>query len=68
VEVLEKSMDFEKSREKDKELFKETIEQQRKLNEDKFKSFKEEIKKERNDKLVEALAQLNEQPLTSHSA
>ncbi|GJT42536.1 hypothetical protein Tco_0951251 [Tanacetum coccineum] len=42
VEVLEKSMkDLEKTREKDKELFKEAIEQQRKLNEENFETFKE---------------------------
>nr|GEV66629.1 hypothetical protein [Tanacetum cinerariifolium] len=64
VEVLEKSMkDVEQAREKDKELFDETIKQERKPNEEKFKTFKKEI----NDKLAEALAQLKEQPPT-HSA
>ncbi|GJX56618.1 hypothetical protein Tco_0286515 [Tanacetum coccineum] len=65
VEVLEKSMkDLEQAREKDKELFMETIEQERKLNEEKFETFK----KETNDKLAEALAQLKEQPPTPHFA
>ncbi|GJT92693.1 transposon, En/Spm-like, transposase-associated domain protein [Tanacetum coccineum] len=65
VEVLEKSMkDLEQVREKDKELLEEAIEQERKLNEEKFETFK----KERNDKLVEALAQLKEQPPTPYSA
>ncbi|GKD25748.1 hypothetical protein Tco_1231962, partial [Tanacetum coccineum] len=60
-----KSMkDLEQAREKDKELFEETIEQERKLNEEKFETFK----KETNDKLAEALAQLKEQPPTPHSA
>ncbi|GJV77325.1 hypothetical protein Tco_1508909 [Tanacetum coccineum] len=49
VEVLEKSLkDLEQAREKDKELFEETIKQERKLNEEKFETFK----KETNDKLT----------------
>ncbi|GJR72786.1 putative reverse transcriptase domain-containing protein [Tanacetum coccineum] len=57
VEVLEKSMkDLEQVGEKDKELFEETMEQERNLNEEKFETFK----KETNDKLAEALAQLKE--------
>ncbi|GJR10577.1 hypothetical protein Tco_1181444 [Tanacetum coccineum] len=64
VEVLEKSMkDLEQERENDKELFEETIGQERKHNEEKFKTFK----KETNDKLVEALTQVKEQPPTPHS-
>ncbi|GJU16897.1 hypothetical protein Tco_1144863 [Tanacetum coccineum] len=64
VEVLEKSMkDLEQAREKGKELFEKTIEQERKLNEEKFKTFK----KKTNDKFAEALAQLKEQPPTPHS-
>ncbi|GJX48591.1 hypothetical protein Tco_0273781 [Tanacetum coccineum] len=50
VEVLGKSMkDLEQAREKDKELFEEAIEQERKLNKKKFETFKEEMKKETND-------------------
>ncbi|GJV01539.1 hypothetical protein Tco_1335108, partial [Tanacetum coccineum] len=65
VEVLEKSLkDLEQAREKDKELFEETIKQERKLNEEKFETFK----KETNDKLTEALAQLKDQPSTPHFA
>ncbi|GJS24965.1 hypothetical protein Tco_0453597 [Tanacetum coccineum] len=65
LEVLEKSFkDLEQAREKDKELLEETIEQERKLNEEKIKTFK----KETNNKLTDALAQLKEQPSTFHSA
>nr|GFB88984.1 hypothetical protein [Tanacetum cinerariifolium] len=65
VEVLEKSMkDLEQAREKDKELFEETTEQERMLNEEKFETFK----KETNDMLAEALAQFKEQPPTPYSA
>nr|GFA03470.1 hypothetical protein [Tanacetum cinerariifolium] len=53
--------DLEQAREKDKELFEETIEQERMLNEEKFETFK----KETNDMLAEALAHLKEQPLLS---
>ncbi|GKD38844.1 hypothetical protein Tco_1259051 [Tanacetum coccineum] len=63
-EMGELNGDLEQAREKDKELFMETIEQERKLNEEKFETFK----KETNDKLAEALAQLKEQPTTPHSA
>nr|GEX44228.1 hypothetical protein [Tanacetum cinerariifolium] len=53
--------DLEQAREKDNELFEETIEQERKLNEENFETFK----KETNNKLAEALAHLKEQPLLS---
>ncbi|GJS74816.1 hypothetical protein Tco_0707657 [Tanacetum coccineum] len=58
--------DLKQARENDKDLFEEIIEQ-RKLNGNFFETFMEELKKDTNDKLVEALAQLREQPLTPHS-
>ena len=67
--MLEKSLkDLEQARVKDKEIFDETIEQQRKLGEEKLETFKEEMKKETNERLAEALTQLKEQPPTPHSA
>ena len=67
--MLEKSLkDLEQARVKDKEIFDETIEQQRKLGEEKLETFKEEMKKETNERLAEALAQLKEQAPTPHSA
>ncbi|PWA85052.1 transposon, En/Spm-like, Transposase-associated domain protein [Artemisia annua] len=69
VEVLEKSLkDLDQARVKDKEIFYETIEQERKLGEEKLETFKEEMKKETNERLAEALAQLKEQAPTPHSA
>ena len=69
VEVLEKSLkDLEQAREKDKELFDEAIEQERKLSKENLEAFKEEVMKETNERLAEALAQLKEQPPTPHSA
>ena len=68
VEVLEKSLkDLEQAREKDKELFDEAIEQERKLSKENLEAFKEEMKKETNERLAKALAQLKEQPPTPHS-
>ena len=49
--------DFEQARKKDKELF-----------EEKLETFKEEMIKDTNEKLVEVLTQLEEQPHTPHSA
>ena len=67
--MLEKSLkDLEQARVKDKEIFDETIEQQRKLGEEKIDTFKEEMKKETNERLAEALAQLKDQASTPHSA
>ncbi|GJY67934.1 hypothetical protein Tco_0470916, partial [Tanacetum coccineum] len=54
-------------RERKTHLFKESLEQQRKLNEDKFKEFKEEMKEETNDNEAEALTQLKQQHANPHS-
>nr|GEW20048.1 hypothetical protein [Tanacetum cinerariifolium] len=67
VEVPEKLMKgLEKAIEKDKDIIEEAIVKERKLNMEKLETFKEEIKKERNEKLAETLTQLKEHHPTPH--
>ncbi|GJV60559.1 hypothetical protein Tco_1466659 [Tanacetum coccineum] len=54
-------------RERKTQLFKESLEQQRKLNEEKFEEFKEEMNEETNDNQAEALTQLKQQHANPHS-
>ncbi|GJW12420.1 hypothetical protein Tco_1578247 [Tanacetum coccineum] len=67
VEVLEKLMDLELTRKKEKELVEEAMEKERKLDEEKLETFKDEIIKETNDKFAEVLTQMQGQPHTPHS-
>ncbi|GJU69299.1 hypothetical protein Tco_1255558 [Tanacetum coccineum] len=63
--LLEKLMDLELTRKKEKELVEEAMEKERKLDEEKLETFKDEIIKETNDKFAEPDDGLVDTPLIS---
>nr|GEW44765.1 hypothetical protein [Tanacetum cinerariifolium] len=63
VDIFEEAIE----KEKEKDIFDEAIEKERKLNKEKLETIKEEMKKEGNEKLAEALTQVKEHHPTPHS-